>query len=325
VWLGEFAELDALRRTEVTRIKQFITNRTDHFRLPYGRAYVDLARRIVFCGSTNNTEWLTDPTGGRRFIPVRVGKVDLGWLRANREQLFAEAVRLFQAGRKWHRYPREETLAQQEQRSVEDPWEELIARYLCGRQEVTAANIINHALDLPARDQNKAASTRVGTTLSRLGCTPLPQHRVNGTRVRPWIVPEEFANQKIKVLPFGTEQDFNSPEATPPPAAQARPAKTSKTAQPSEAPARNGADDSTAWMDDTAAESVDARKTLIAEMGVSPTGKPLGPNSAAELVAGGFTDAQKIASADPQKLMALGPKYTAANVAELQRRAQGFR
>jgi hypothetical protein len=89
-----------------------------------------------------------------------------------------------------------------------------------------------------------------------------------------------------------------------------------------------------AWVDEPAAngangashpEPVDPRKTLISEMGVSPTGKPLGPNSAAELVAGGFTDAQKIASAEPQKLMALGPKYTAANVAQLQRRAQGFR
>jgi predicted P-loop ATPase len=338
VWLGEFAELDALRRTEVTRIKQFMTNRTDHFRLPYGREYVDLARRIVFCGSTNNTEWLNDPTGGRRFIPVRVGKVDLGWLRANREQLFAEAVRLFQAGRKWHRYPKEETLAQQEQRSVEDPWEDLIARYLCGRQEVTVADIINHALDLPARDQNKAASTRVGMTLGRLGCVSKPLRRVSGKPTRAWTVPGAFASQKLKVMSIGVEQEFNSPEATPPSAAQARPAKTSKTDQPSEAPAPVAAA-APMWEDGPAAEpapqlngngaahedpAVERERRVKLFRGIKIGQTNVGQLTA-ECLAAAFPSLEAIGSATIEELIAAkskGKPLLAADAARLQQCAR---
>src|ERR1019366_3617763 len=61
VWLGEFAELNALRRTEdIARVKQFVTNRVDHFRMPYGRVVSDFPRRTVVCGSTNEECWLHD-------------------------------------------------------------------------------------------------------------------------------------------------------------------------------------------------------------------------------------------------------------------------
>jgi predicted P-loop ATPase len=211
VWLGEFAEMHTLRRADASRIKQFVTNLIDHFRLPYGRKCVDLPRRIVFCGATNETtDWLTDHTGGRRWIPIKVLKpANLEWLRANRDQLFAEAVHLFKAGRKWHVYPLEEARAQQEMRTAEDPWAQPIAAYLCGRQEVTVSEIISHVLDVPVREQTRVLSTRVGMMLSRLKCTPTPVRRINGEPQRAWTVSESFASQKIKISPWGTEQEFN--------------------------------------------------------------------------------------------------------------------
>jgi putative DNA primase/helicase len=57
VWLGEFSELAAIKRPEdIERVKQFLTNRNDHYRPSYGRVEVDLPRRIVFCGSTNTDQ-----------------------------------------------------------------------------------------------------------------------------------------------------------------------------------------------------------------------------------------------------------------------------
>jgi hypothetical protein len=208
VWLGEFAELNALRRAEdIARIKQFVTNRTDHFRLPYGRVVVDWPRRTVLCGSTNEDCWLHDPTGGRRFIPVGVGHIDLDWLRKNRDQLFAEAVALYKAGRKWWVYPHEETLARQEARTPEDPWTEKLRNYLCGRQEISdLSELLSYVLQIPLDRQSKAHQTRVGTLLRKLGCTQQNQRRVDGKRRRPWAVPAEFASQpgvlSVPVLQF---------------------------------------------------------------------------------------------------------------------------
>jgi hypothetical protein len=194
VWLGEFAELNALRRPEdIARIKQFITCREDHIRLPYDRTVSDLPRRIVLCGSTNEENWLHDLTGGRRFIPIPVGKIDLQWLRENREQLFAEAVALYKAGRKWWVFPKEVAIAEQEARTPEDPWTAKIRTYLQGRPEIHASELLDWALGIPTERQNKGHSTRAGIILKKLGCTQQNRRRVDGTLRRPWNVPVEFA------------------------------------------------------------------------------------------------------------------------------------
>lgn len=197
VWLGEFAELSALRRTEdIERIKQFVTCRSDHVRLPYGHVVSDFPRRTVLCGSTNSEWWLHDPTGGRRFIPVKVGQIDIGWLRDNRDQLFAEAVALYKAERKWWVYPRAAAIAEQEARTPEDPWLPRVRKYLYGRQEISdLSELLTYVLQITLDRQTKTHQTRVGTLLRRLGCVQQNQRRVDGRRCRPWSVPAEFAKQ----------------------------------------------------------------------------------------------------------------------------------
>ena len=193
VWLGEFSELATIKRPEdIERVKQFLTCRCDHYRPSYGRIEQDFPRRIVFCGSTNAGQWIHDRTGGRRFNPVRVERVDLEWLRANREQLFAEAVRLYKMERTWWTFPTKAARAHQAERVVEDPWESPIVAYLKGRNTVTTGDILNWALNVPAKDQNHSLATRVGQALKRLGCE---QRRTNSAK--HWVVAPEFANQKM--------------------------------------------------------------------------------------------------------------------------------
>lgn len=218
VWLGEFSELNALRRVEdIARIKQFVTNRTDHYRPPYKRDLVQLPRRTVLCGSTNECEWLHDPTGGRRFIPIEVGRIDLTWLQTNREQLFAEAVALVKAGRKWWIYPRVETAEKQEERAPEDPWTERIRDYLYGRSEIVdVAKLLTDVVRMPVERQNKAALTRVGVILRHLGCTQRSRRRIAGRRARPWIIPDGLATAQQLVpdapgfWPVGSAPNSNS-------------------------------------------------------------------------------------------------------------------
>lgn len=103
VWLVEVAELDAFRRTDIARIKQFLSLRNDRFRAAYGRHVKELPRCCVFFGTTNTGDYLQDRTGNRRFWPVDVGKGRITksvWadLAGEVDQLWAEAVVRWQAG-----------------------------------------------------------------------------------------------------------------------------------------------------------------------------------------------------------------------------------
>jgi predicted P-loop ATPase len=101
VWGIEVSELDAMSRMEVSRIKSFITRTTDRFRPPYGSRIIESPRSCVFWGTTNSDGYLKDETGGRRFWPVKIGKINIVLLQEIRDQLWAEAVVLYEAGADW--------------------------------------------------------------------------------------------------------------------------------------------------------------------------------------------------------------------------------
>ena len=97
VWLVEISELDAFRRTDVSRIKQFLSLRVDRFRAAYGRHVKEMPRCCVFIGTTNTGDYLQDKTGNRRFWPVDAGcrpTAKSVWADLDQEldQLWAEAV-----------------------------------------------------------------------------------------------------------------------------------------------------------------------------------------------------------------------------------------
>ncbi|PYI57040.1 virulence-associated E family protein [Paenibacillus flagellatus] len=71
-WIFEFGELAGMTKTEVDEIKQFITKRSDKYRVAYDRVITDFPRKCVFFGTTNNWNFLKDPTGNRRFWPVAI-------------------------------------------------------------------------------------------------------------------------------------------------------------------------------------------------------------------------------------------------------------
>ena len=98
VWGIEVSELDSMARTDVSRIKAFITRTTDRFRPPYGSRLMESPRSCVFWGTTNSDAYLKDETGGRRFWPVKSGKINIDLIREIRDQLWAEAVVLYEAG-----------------------------------------------------------------------------------------------------------------------------------------------------------------------------------------------------------------------------------
>ena len=72
-WINEIGELTAMSKQETNAVKQFLSKKEDIYRAAYGRRTERYPRRCVFCGTSNEGEFLKDSTGNRRFWPVDVG------------------------------------------------------------------------------------------------------------------------------------------------------------------------------------------------------------------------------------------------------------
>ncbi len=96
-------------------IKVLLTARQDKFRPAYARVEVNYPRMCGFCGTTNGKTYFRDATGNRRFLPVASGAMDLAALARDRDQIWAEAAYLYDAGEQWHLTPEENALAANEQ------------------------------------------------------------------------------------------------------------------------------------------------------------------------------------------------------------------
>ncbi|KAF0173141.1 MAG: virulence-associated protein E [Rhodobacteraceae bacterium] len=133
VWIVEIAELDAIGRAEVSRIKAFLTRTTDRFRPPYGRHTVEIKRQCVFAGTVNPDTYLRDETGNRRFWPIRCGDIDIDALARDRDQIWAEAVARFKQGAIWWLEDRDllkSAREEQDKRYQSDAWDGLIDHWL---------------------------------------------------------------------------------------------------------------------------------------------------------------------------------------------------
>ena len=130
----EFSEGETLSRSEIKNLKAVITTQEDQFRVPYGRNVATFPRHCVFAMTTNQTEYLKDETGNRRWLPVRLEQVaDTQWLEDNLEQLYAEAYHRVITNREstWE-FPLEDIQQRQRERVIDDPYEEQVVSWYLG-------------------------------------------------------------------------------------------------------------------------------------------------------------------------------------------------
>lgn len=66
----EIPEMHAMLKADINRVKSFLSQQADDYRPAYGRTVEHRPRRCVFWGTSNDYEYLSDPTGGRRFFPI---------------------------------------------------------------------------------------------------------------------------------------------------------------------------------------------------------------------------------------------------------------
>lgn len=122
-WLVELAELANVKRSDYSSAKAFFTRRIDTIRLPYAKTREDVPRQNIFIGTVNEDQYLKDPTGNRRYLPVKVGLCDVAGIKEVWEQLFAEAYALYKEGKELLYLDGEsirQAMSAQEDRQVDD-------------------------------------------------------------------------------------------------------------------------------------------------------------------------------------------------------------
>lgn len=189
-WIVEWGELTAMRRAaDQEAIKAFISQRTEWFREPYARGIVEAPRHCVIVGTTNHEEYLADPTGSRRFWTVSVQQeIDRRWVRENRDQLWAEAVAVYEAARscpecacgercavhRWWLTDEEDELRAERNAEHEEqhPWHDVIRDWLDAHlilSHVTPEQVLVEAVSLTTDKHRHADRQAAARVLKKLG------------------------------------------------------------------------------------------------------------------------------------------------------------
>lgn len=165
----EMAEMASFKKAENEEIKAFISRTRDEYRAPYGRTILERPRYYVLTGSTNEKEYLPpDESGHRRIWPAECGRIDMEALKADREQLWAEAATLYHGGYPTWVLPEQIEMftLQQESRVIKDAWFDLIGKFITSLViEHISVDEIFEKLEIKPRDRNNATRKRIKDTL----------------------------------------------------------------------------------------------------------------------------------------------------------------
>ena len=195
-WLLELAEVDYLfGKKEVELFKRFLSCTEDAFRPPYGRGNILVKRSCGLFATTNKSEFLTDPTGDRRYWVVEVKQdIDIASIRQHRDLIWATALAAYEDGQIHYLDSSEETLhvTANTQWRDDDPWADTILPKLGGLlkrngsiEYITVQLIMDTILQIPLERQDKRYKNRIGAALQAAGFAHR-EVRIDGKRYKVW-------------------------------------------------------------------------------------------------------------------------------------------
>jgi predicted P-loop ATPase len=179
-WIMEWAELDHITgKKHAGQVKAFLSQCTDMFRVPYGKATEAFPRRCIIVGSTNrDSGFLVDETGNRRFwvIPVSctlAKPIDVPNLLLERDAIWSAAVAAYKAGESNELAIDHQSAVEVENATylVESPWAAPIQRWLAvnyGRV-ITSELLLTEAVLKPVERQTRGDQMQVASILRELG------------------------------------------------------------------------------------------------------------------------------------------------------------
>jgi putative DNA primase/helicase len=183
-WICELGELGStFKKADLDQLKAFITRSHDELRLPYDRGFSRYRRRTIFYGSVNENEFLTDPTGNRRFWVVRVKGIN--WRhKIDMQQVWAEVkARYFDTGKGWFLTSEERSMLHDsnEMSRTQSVVEDLILqRVKFSSQMVRPVQLTELLRDLGVRSPRVADFKEAARVLTANGCVP---RKSNGRKI----------------------------------------------------------------------------------------------------------------------------------------------
>jgi hypothetical protein len=231
--VSEVDELQGMASREVQAIRSFLSKSEDNHNKKFVEGNVTYKRRCLFWGSTNEEQFLNDPAGNRRMLPIRPGVVQpiaVQKIKDDCSQLWAEAIHLFrESGVNWTA----EKLAREvhgEFEQKDEAWSHLIVKAFghlytdmndrliieagktdplsgdplddpdaIGDEHVSAYVIARKALQMTPDRLTRAAEMKIGNIMKSVGWA---KKRVMINGVRTWIY---VRSRKIAVDPLDLE------------------------------------------------------------------------------------------------------------------------
>lgn len=175
----EISELSGMNKKDIDWLKSFLTKKIDRVRLAYAARSKDFLRKSVFIGTYNpsgNNNYFRDDTGNRRFWPIECKKIDVNYVRINKQQLWAEAFHRFNNKEKYYIDDPEALKILKrlhEDREVEGPIFLKIRRWLDNSNvdEIGIDEIMERCLQITDRSPKEMHSTWtiIGMIMRKLG------------------------------------------------------------------------------------------------------------------------------------------------------------
>ena len=208
-WIVEAGELKGMKKGGAQHLKGFLSRSHDRGRLSYDRREREVPRQCVIVGTTNDSRYLRDTTGNRRFWPVAVGAFDIDALRRDRDQLWAEAAAREAEGGAIRLDPDlwADAEAEQDARRVEEPFYETLhsalGEEMAGKlRAVDAWRIVGRLAGQRTQDDNE----RLGDAVRRLGFER--RQRRFGLPHPEWCYVRGEGNVPRLVLRFGPDGEL---------------------------------------------------------------------------------------------------------------------
>lgn len=177
--IAEIGELRGLHSRELEHIKAFITRTHEDWTPKFKEFNTVFPRRLLFIGTTNQEEFLADETGNRRWLPIRVGRVDVEAIARDCLQLWAEGRdRFLLDGVAWSDAER---LARDQHQGymVCDTWEEIVREWLdqvgadgvknASRRFLRLHDVLRFALNFDSKAITRREELRMGRVLRSIG------------------------------------------------------------------------------------------------------------------------------------------------------------
>jgi putative DNA primase/helicase len=170
-WIVELGELDGtFNKTDIAHLKSYLTSDSDDIRVPWGRKETHIVRRTAYIATVNNTNFLVDDTGNRRWWTVEVKKINYQH-DFDMKQVWAEVKSELDAGGLTYLPHDLQAKVNEKNKSHEriDPLEELLLTNYdwstTQRRALTATDVL---LELDFKKPSMGECVRMGKILAKL-------------------------------------------------------------------------------------------------------------------------------------------------------------